>query len=212
MRTEAGEISAPAVVVCAGLWAARLLEPLGIDVPIAPKRHQMCFFRRPAGFAPHPGVLDRPQSTYMRPETGNLTIHGLVAYDEIVDPDEYNEGADPEEIVRNAELIARRFPMMEQGLSMGGYSGVYDVTPDHQPVLGPISEYAGLFADFGWSGHGFKHAPAVGDILAEVVLEREAPGWDLAPFRWSRFREGDLLPRASATDPSHAKRRATSPP
>ncbi len=213
VRTEAGEISAPAVVVCAGLWAARLLAPLGIDVPIAPKRHQMCFFRRPAGFASHPGVLDRPHGTYMRPETGNLTIHGLVAYDEIVDPDEYNEGADPEEIVRNAELIARRFPMMEQGLSMGGYSGVYDVTPDHQPVLGPISEYAGLFVDFGWSGHGFKHAPAVGDILAEVVLERKARGWDLAPFRWSRFREGDLLPRASATDPSHAKRRrATSPP
>ncbi len=213
VRTEAGEISAPAVVVCAGLWAARLLEPLGIDVPIAPKRHQMCFFRRPAGFASHPGVLDRPQGTYMRPETGNLTIHGLVAYDEIVDPDDYSEGADPEEIVRNAELIARRFPMMEQGLSMGGYSGVYDVTPDHQPVLGPISEYAGLFVDFGWSGHGFKHAPAVGDILAEAVLERKARGWDLAPFRWSRFREGDLLPRASATDPSHAKRRrATSPP
>src|SRR5438034_188343 len=144
-----GEIAAPTVVVCAGLWADRLLAPLGIEVPVAPKRHQMCFFRRPPGFATHPAVLDRPQFTYMRPETGNLTIHGLVAYDEIVDPDRYNEGADPEEVEKNAELIARRFPVMEQGLSMGGYAGVYDVTPDHQPVLGPISEYAGLFADFG---------------------------------------------------------------
>src|SRR5438445_792722 len=127
------------------------------------------------------GAHDRPQSTYMRPETGNLTIHGLVAYDEIVDPDRYNEGADPEEVLKNAELIARRFPVMEHGLSMGGYSGVYDVTPDHEPVLGPIPEYAGLFADFGWSGHGFKHSPAVGDIMAELVLEGRAPGRDLAP-------------------------------
>jgi sarcosine oxidase, subunit beta len=208
VRTAAGEISAPVVVVCAGMWSERLLGPLGIEVPIAPKRHQMCFFRRPPGFGSHPAILDRPHRAYMRPETGNLTIHGLVAYDEIVDPDDYNEGADSDEIVRNAELIARRFPVMEHGLSMGGYSGVYDVTPDHQPVLGPIAEYAGLFADFGWSGHGFKHSPAVGDIMAEVVVEGRARGWDLTPFRWSRFREGDLLPRASATDPPHAKLRA----
>ena len=203
VRTAAGEISAPAVVVCAGLWAGRLLGPLGIDVPVATTRHQMCFFRRPPEFGPHPGVLDRPQGTYMRPETGNLTIHGLFAYDEVVDPDHYNEGADGGEVLRNAELIARRFPAMEHGLSMGGYSGVYDNTPDHEPVLGAVPEHAGLFVDFGWSGHGFKHAPAVGDILAQVVLEGHAPGWDLRPLRWSRFRDGALLPPASATDPPH---------
>ena len=186
-----------------GLWAGRLLRPLGIEVPVTPTRHQMCFFRRPPDFGPHPAVLDRPQRTYMRPETGNLTIHGLVAYDEAVDPDHYNEGADPGEVLRNAELIAQRFPAMEHGLSMGGYSGVYDNTPDHEPVLGAVPEYAGLFVDFGWSGHGFKHAPAVGDILAQVVLEGRAAGWDLAPLRWSRFRDGALLPRASATDPPH---------
>jgi glycine/D-amino acid oxidase-like deaminating enzyme len=206
IRTAAGEIAAPAVAVCAGLWANRLLAPLGIAVSIAPQRHQMCFFRRPAGFAGHPAVLDRPHGTYMRPETGNLTIHGLTAYDDVVDPDRYNEGADPEEIARNAELIARRFPVMEQGLAMGGYSGVYDVTPDHQPVLGAIAEYAGLFANFGWSGHGFKHAPEVGRLLADIVLEGHSPGYDTAPFRWSRFRDGALLPPTSASNPPHGVR------
>jgi len=170
---------------------------------VTPQRHQMCFFRRPPEFASHPAILDRPHGAYMRPETGNLTIHGLSAYDDVVDPDSYNEGADPGEILRNAELIARRFPCMEHGLSMGGYSGVYDVTPDHEPVLGAIPEYAGLFADFGWSGHGFKHSPVVGDIMAELVLEGRAAGWDLAPLRWTRFREGDLLPPASGASPPH---------
>jgi glycine/D-amino acid oxidase-like deaminating enzyme len=203
VRTGGGEIHAPAVVVCAGLWAGRLLGPLGIDVPVAPTRHQMCFFRRPPDFGPHPAVLDRPHLTYMRPETGNLTIHGLFAYDEVVDPDHYNEGADPTEVLRNAELIAQRFPAMEHGLSMGGYSGVYDNTPDHQPALGAVLEHPGLFVDFGWSGHGFKHAPAIGDILAQVVLDGHAPGWDLTPFRWSRFRDNALLPRATAADPPH---------
>jgi glycine/D-amino acid oxidase-like deaminating enzyme len=205
VRTAEGEIHAPAVVVCAGLWAPGLLAPLGIEVPVAPKRHQMCFFRRPPGFDGHPGMIDRPSGTYMRPETGNLTIQGLSTYHEVVDPDRYNEGADPEEVMRNAELIAHRFPVMEHGLSMGGYSGVYDVTPDHEPVLGPIPEFQGLYSDFGWSGHGFKHSPAIGDIMAEVVLDGRAAGWDLTPFRWSRFRDGDLLPPASATDPPHPK-------
>jgi len=205
VRTAGGDIQAPTVVVCAGLWAPGLLAPLGITVPIAPTRHQMCFFRRPPGFETHPGIIDRPSGTYMRPETGNLTIVGLSAYREVVDPDEYNEGADAQEVMRNAELIANRFPVMEHGLSMGGYSGVYDVTPDHEPVLGPIPEYQGLHADFGWSGHGFKHSPAIGDIMAESVLEGRAAGWDLKPFRWSRFRDGDLLPPASSTDAPHPK-------
>jgi glycine/D-amino acid oxidase-like deaminating enzyme len=208
VRTAGGEIHAPAVVVCAGLWAPALLAPLGITVPIAPKRHQMCFFRRPPGFDVHPGMIDRPNGTYMRPETGNLTIHGVSSYPEIVDPDRYNEGADPDEVMRNAELIAHRFPVMEHGLSMGGYAGVYDVTPDHEPVLGPVAELAGLHADFGWSGHGFKHSPAIGDIVAQAVLEGHAAGWDLRPFRWSRFQERDLLPPASATDPPHPARHA----
>jgi sarcosine oxidase subunit beta len=209
VRTTAGEIHAPTVVVCAGLWAPALLAPLGVAVPVAPTRHQMCFFRRPPGFDGHPGMIDRPSGTYMRPETGNLTIVGLSAYQEVVDPDQYNEGADAQEVMRNAELIAHRFPIMEHGLSMGGYSGVYDVTPDHEPVLGPIPEYRGLHADFGWSGHGFKHSPAIGAIMAESVLEGQAAGWDLKPFRWSRFRDGDLLPSASATDPPLPKLHAS---
>jgi hypothetical protein len=92
---------------------------------------------------------------------------------------------------------------MEQGLALGGYSRVYDVAPDRQPVLAAIPEYAGLYADFGWSGHGFKHAPVIGDMLAGLVLRQDpGPGHpDLKPFRWSRFREGDLLPFASRTAP-----------
>jgi sarcosine oxidase subunit beta len=116
-----------------------------------------------------------------------------------------------EETLRNTELIARRFPIMEHGLSMGGYSGLYDVTPDKQPVLGPIPEYAGLFADFGWSGHGFKHSPVIGDILSDVILHGRSAAYDIMPFRWSRFREGDVLPSAHWTAPPHDKLREAAP-
>ena len=212
VRTESREIDAPVVVNCGGLWADRLLRPLGIDVTITPTRHQMCFFRRPAGFASHPAIADTAQMTYMRPEHGDLTIHGLLAHDEVVDPDRYNEGADPEQILENARRIAHRFPVMEHGLAMGGYSGVYDVTPDHQPVLGAVPEYQGLYVDFGWSGHGFKHSPVIGDILSDVILHGRSAEFDLAPFRWHRFRENDLLPRAGWVIPPHPKHRLAAVP
>jgi sarcosine oxidase subunit beta len=207
VRSEGADIDAPVVVNCAGLYADRLLRPLGIEVSIKPERHQMCFFRRPVGFGVHPAVADLIQMTYMRPEHGDLTIHGKLSYDEIVDPDHWNEGVDPDQIVANAELIAHRFPAMEHGLAMGGYSGLYDATPDHHPVLGAIPEYGGLFADFGWSGHGFKHSPFIGDIMSDVVLHGRAKDYDLTPFRWSRFRDNDLVPPARWNAAPHPKHR-----
>ena len=207
VTSEGADVDAPVVLNCAGLYADRLLRPLGIEVSIAPERHQMCFFRRPAGFGVHPAVADTALMTYMRPEHGDLTIHGKLSYDEIVDPDSYNEGADPDQIVKNAELIAERFPVMEHGLAMGGYSGLYDATPDHHPVLGAIAEYAGLYADFGWSGHGFKHSPFIGDLMSDLILHGKAKDFDLTPFRWTRFREHDLVPSARWTAEPHAKHR-----
>jgi sarcosine oxidase, subunit beta len=207
VTSEGQDIDAPAVLNCAGLYANQLLAPLGIDVTITPERHQMCFFRRPREFGVHPAVADMVQVTYMRPEHGDLTIHGKLTYNEIVDPDNWNEGADPDQIVKNAELIAHRFPVMEHGLAMGGYSGLYDATPDHHPVLGAIPEYTGLYADFGWSGHGFKHSPFIGDLMSDVVLQGKAKDFDLTPFRWTRFRENDLVPSARWTAPPHSKHR-----
>ncbi|HLZ09268.1 MAG TPA: FAD-binding oxidoreductase, partial [Chloroflexota bacterium] len=136
---------------------------------------------------------DLTNQSYLRPDVGNLTIFGLLAYDEFVNPDDYNEGVDPRQIVENSGRIARRFPIMQDGLSRGGYSGVYDNTPDHEPVLGAVSDYPGLYVDFGWSGHGFKHAPVIGDILSDVILHGGSEGYDLRPFRFTRFREEDLI-------------------
>jgi len=144
----------------------------------------------------------------MRPAAGHLMLFGAGRYDEVVDPDNYNEAADSAEIRRNANLVARRFPLMATAAPWGAYAGLYDVTPDEQPVLGAISQYDGLYADFGWSGHGFKHAPFIGDLLSDLILHGSTGDYDLTPFRWSRFKEGDLLPPASTTAPPHEKLRS----
>ena len=109
--------------------------------------------------------------------------------------------------MKNAELIAHRFPVMEHGLAMGGYSGLYDATPDHHPILGAIAPYEGLFADFGWSGHGFKHSPLMGDIISDVILRGRSKDYDITPFRWTRFKEDDLVPSARWAAAPHPKHR-----
>ncbi len=194
VRTTKGEIDAPVVVVCAGLWANRLTSPLGVEIPIEPRRHQMIVFRRPPEFPTHPAVYDLIQGTYCRPDHGDLTLYGITRYAEVADPDRYNEAADFEEIVKTTEAIARRFPVMERGLSRGGYAALYDETPDHQPVLGPVPEVPGLYLDCGWSGHGFKHAPVTGDVISEVILTGRYPdGLDAGEFSVTRFREGRTI-------------------
>jgi len=197
VETTAGTISAPLVIICAGPWAARLLAPLGIVVEIRSVRHQMAVFERPAELPSHPAIRDLPNNTYMRPDHGHITLHGVGNYDEVVDPDTCSDRADPTEIARNVHLIVRRLPVMEKALVRGGYAGVYDVTPDEQPILGPVPQYEGLHACFGWSGHGFKHAPVIGDIVSDVALYGRSEEYDLTPFRLSRFQEGALLPDGS---------------
>lgn len=205
VRTARGEIESPAVVVAAGPWSSSLLEPLDIRVELKALRHQMCVFHRPVEFASHPSIVDTPNSTYMRPELGDVTIFGVGAYQEQVDPDHYNLKADPDEINRCTGLIVNRIPVMEAGESQDGYASIYDVTPDRHPVLGAINDYPGLHACFGWSGHGFKHAPVIGGVIADVVLTGQSAEYDLTPFRWTRFQQGDLLPSASPLAPAADK-------
>jgi glycine/D-amino acid oxidase-like deaminating enzyme len=202
VRTAKGDVDAPVVVVCAGLWANALTAPLGVAIPIQPQRHQMTIFRRPAEFPTHPAVYDLIQGTYCRPDHGDLTIYGITRYAEAADPDRYNEAADYEEIEKTTEAIAYRFPVMERGLSRGGYSGLYDTTPDHQPVLGPAPQVSGLYLDCGWSGHGFKHSPVTGDVISELVLAGRYPdGLDASEFNVTRFREGRAIALSAKYSP-----------
>jgi sarcosine oxidase, subunit beta len=88
--------------------------------------------------------------------------------------------------------IARRMPSFAEGRLTASWTGPYDITPDWNPVLGPLPGTDGLHVAFGFSGHGFKLAPALGRCLAQTVLG-EPLDVDLHPYRLSRFEDGELL-------------------
>lgn len=193
VRTGAGEIAAPVVIDAAGVWGDRIARMAGIDVPITVCRHKIAFFARPPHAAsPHPLVYDFVKNIYSRPETGGLTLVGPLDAEELqdrADPDRYREGLSFEETADAMERAMHRFPVMEKGEVARGYAGCFDVTPDWHPVIDRTA-VEGFYLAVGFSGHGFKLSPAVGDMVARLVLEGARPGDDVHAFRLARFAEG----------------------
>lgn len=193
--TDQGELAAGAVVIAGGPWAPGLARSVGVELPLNPCRVQVAFFRPPAGYAaPFPVVADFINATYFRPETGGLTLVGLVDPVEanyVVDPDRYNEHLDRDFVLDAGERLVRRRPIMEQGESAGGYAALYDITPDWHPVIDEAPAGSGVFLCAGFSGHGFKLGPAVGRMVADMVTQAKEPLFDPRLFRLSRFAEGD---------------------
>ena len=190
--TEQGRVATPVAVVAAGPWANRLTADLGVDLPLIPVRHQVALATRPPGLLPeHPIVGDIAQSFSFRPESPTLTMVGF-GEDE-VELDNYDEGIDPADAASAMERLIRRMPGMSQSYYRGGWAGLFTTTPDWHPILDRVPGVAGLFCAVGFSGHGFKLAPAIGQAMAELITEGQAASVDLTPLRFSRFAEGDLL-------------------
>jgi sarcosine oxidase subunit beta len=191
-----GRFSAPVVINCAGPWGSRVARMAGIDLPLNACRVQVAFFRRPPaeGAPPPPVLADFVNGFYTRPETGGLTLAGLIDEDEakaIVHPDRYNEEADFDFVADIGERLARRSPYMERSVYTGGYGALYEITPDWHPVIDEVPAGSGCFICAGFSGHGFKEGPAVGIIMADLVTRNPSPEFDARLFRFSRFAEGD---------------------
>lgn len=195
--TTAGKFDAPVIVNCAGSWAAQIAAMTGVWAPINACRVQVAFFRRPEGHEqPHPVVADFINATYFRPETGRLTLAGLIDPSEanaVVDPDDYQEYTDTDFVLDVGERLVRRYPAMERSESTGGYASLYAITPDWHPVIDEVPVGSGFYICSGFSGHGFKLGPAVGVIVADLVTEDSSPSFDTQLLRYDRFAEEDLV-------------------
>jgi glycine/D-amino acid oxidase-like deaminating enzyme len=197
VETAEGRLEAQVVVNCAGAWAAQVGAMTGAGLPIHSCRVQVAFFRRPSGHeAPHPVVGDFANAVYFRSETGGLTLVGLVDPSEsaaIVNPDRYNERMDADFVLEVGERLVRRYPAMDDAESTGGYASLYAITPDWHPVMDEVPPGSGFYVCAGFSGHGFKLAPAVGLMMAELITDTSDPTFDPRLFRLNRFGEADLV-------------------
>jgi glycine/D-amino acid oxidase-like deaminating enzyme len=195
VETAKERLDAPQVLNTAGSWGAQVAKMAGVEVPINSCRVQVAFFRRPEGHkAPHPVVGDFRNAVYFRPETGQLTLVGLIDPEEahaVVDADAYNKRNDSDFILDVGERLVRRYPAMELSESRGGYASLYGITPDWHPVIDEVPAGSGFYTCAGFSGHGFKLGPAVGVMVADLLTGEREPEFDPHLFRLSRYAEGD---------------------
>lgn len=192
-------VEADLVVVAAGWWSARLLADLGVDFPVEAYRSELLVVDTGAPLPDLPVVSDLVSLQYCRLEGSGQFLVGNSDHADfgrkLVDPDHYSNHASDASLEAYAEKLLHRFPGFPDPSVTHTYAGVYDVPPDWNPVIGPVGDVDGLVLAAGFAGHGFKISPAVGDLVADLVLEGDSTDPDVpaSDFRLSRFAEGDLL-------------------
>jgi sarcosine oxidase, subunit beta len=193
---DGSTIAAGTIVLAAGPWSVPLLAEHGIDLPITVHREQIVLIDPGQDLGPVPVFSDLVSLQYIRPEASGEILFGNsdLAVLEPADPDHYMNRATPEFVDLTVDKVGTRFPGLTDASIASTYAGCYDATPDFNPVISrtPVD---GLIVAAGFSGHGFKISPAVGTLVADLVIDGRSsvPAIPASDFRLSRFAEGDLL-------------------
>lgn len=194
VRAPGRVYAAPAVVNTAGPHAREVAAMVGVDLPVHPYRRQV-FVMSPLPGLPRglPLTVDIDTGWYVHQDrAGALLVGGTdkdsrPGLEEIVDWDGFDA-------VARAAL--HRVPPMRHARVARAYAGIRSLTPDFHAILGAVPGLRGFYCANGFSGHGFMHAPAVGLLMAEEILDGGATTLDLAPLAITRFAGGA---RAEAT-------------
>lgn len=181
--TDQGTIQADTVICAAGAWSAAIGDMAGVELPVSPVRRQVMFTEPMPDLPPAvPFTVDFATSFYFHREGRGLLL-GMSDPDQQPGFDlEYSEDWLP----RLGAAIGTRTPgLLDVGLSRG-WAGLYEVTPDHNALIGRADEPENFFYATGFSGHGFLQAPAVGEVMRDLYLDRE-PFVDVTPLSVRRF-------------------------
>ncbi len=190
VQTTQGDFSAAVVVNAAGAWAGKINDMAGLHLPYDTWRHDTLYVARPLQIGPsHPTVIDFANEMYFRPE-GGLTLLGLEDGNPLGEsPDNDTDHARPGFVERGIDRICRRIPIMENGGLHSAHGGYDGITPDQHPMLGAAGP-DGFYLDCGFSGTGFKPAPAVGLCMSELILDGQARAVDISIYSPARFAAG----------------------
>jgi sarcosine oxidase, subunit beta len=190
VRTSAGEIITPAVFNCAGAWSGEVGKMAGVSVPIEPyPRNIFVTEPMPAVTRDHPMTIDMTTSFYFHPE-GEGLLFGMGLPNE---KPSFDTEVDWAVLEAMAEVVERRAPALGSAGVRSAWAGLYEMTPDHQPILGAVDDIDGFWCACGFSGHGFQMAPAVGHLLARSFVG-EPPEVSLDVFAHRRFTTGVVEP------------------
>jgi sarcosine oxidase, subunit beta len=193
LETTRELVATRTVVNAAGAWSAQIAKFLGLDLPVEPLR-RMLVPSEPFSDFPHssPMVIDMSNGFHFRPEGRGF----LLAWNDPEETPGYKFDFEPSFIEKILIHAANRVPAFEN-LPVNpkrAWAGLYEMTPDHHCVLGPVAAVPGFFLANGFSGHGVMHSPATGKILADLILNgKTSVVDDVTVLGFERFARGELL-------------------
>jgi sarcosine oxidase subunit beta len=192
IATTRDKVLARKVVNCAGAWGASIANMVGIDLPVEPLR-RMLVPTEPFDQFPHtaPMIIDMSTGFHFRPESRGF----LLAWNDPEETPGYKTDFDPGFIEKILTRAADRVPVFENVAvnPRRAWAGLYEMTPDHHPILGESPEVPGFFFANGFSGHGVMHSPATGKILSDLILAGKTELIDVSLLNFARFREGRMI-------------------
>src|SRR5262249_42805289 len=192
VRTSAGVFSSRIVVNAAGAWAAEVALLANVRIPVMPLR-RMLVPTEPFDRISHdiPMTVDMSTGFHFRPESRGF----LMAWNDPAETPGFKTHVDRSFVEKVLTLAADRVPVFAEAQvnPARAWAGLYEITPDHHPILGHVPAVPGLFLANGFSGHGVMHSPATGKILSDLILTGSTELIDVRQFDLARFAEGRLI-------------------
>jgi sarcosine oxidase subunit beta len=190
--TNRGHIATPVVVNAAGAWSHLVGRKLGVDIPIRPTKRQIVTTERFDELPRElPMLVDLSTGCYMRKEGDGV----MLGWADPNEPESFDTTFNPDFIDAIIERALPRVPCLANAsINLRRcWGGLYDISPDHHAIVGPVPQVEGFYVCTGFSGHGIMHSPAMGTAIAEMILFGESRTLDVKPLSIERFSTGELL-------------------
>jgi sarcosine oxidase subunit beta len=189
VRAAGDRIVCGTVIDAAGAWGRRIGAMAGLDLPVSPLRRHI-FVTAPVPGLDHefPLTIEFASGLYFHRESGGVLLG-------MADPNDgpsFDDSVNWDFLPTVVEHALARLPVLEHATVKTGWAGFYEDTPDRHPIVGPVDEVPGFISATGFSGHGLMHAPAAGEVIAQVVCG-EPPSVDISALRSDRFAKGALV-------------------
>ena len=193
VRTTLGRIATPTVICAAGPWSKAVGAMAGVDLPVVPLRRQIAVTEPVPGLPPDlPMTIDFTTSLYFHAEGPGLLLG-------MSDPGErpgFATDTHDRWIPALYAAMERRAPALLDLRRTGGWAGLYEITPDHNALIGEATSVSRFLYATGFSGHGFLQGPAVGEVIRDLYLGR-VPFVDVSPLSVGRFAADAPRPEAN---------------
>ena len=196
VETTQGNFESPTLILAAGPWTHNLGKMIGIKFPYEISKHKVLTLKIDLHYEKDwPIVKDllTPEKIYFRPDSGGVVLVGTGDQGDLVkNVEEMTNEVEMEHVERIGKLIANRMPVFANAKLVRSWTGAYDIPPDWNPIIGPVPNLEGVYVAVGFSGHGFKLAPTIGEALAQEVLGNE-PRVPIEMYDMTRFETGKTL-------------------